>query len=78
MDLQHEENNITNIYVQNGKPGNNNEELKNWLPAPCGPLYLILRIYLPKEELQDKIIKDEWEPPTLEVNNTSEDPFCHT
>ena len=79
MDLQHdEENNITNIYVQNRKPGNNNEELKNWLPAPCGPLYLILRIYLPKEELQDRIIKGKWEPPTLEVNNTSEDPFCHT
>ena len=33
----------------------------NWLPAPAGPLLLVLRAYLPKKEL----IERKWRVPTL-------------
>ena len=33
----------------------------NWLPAPNGPFYLIVRAYLPKPEL----VRGEWQPPPV-------------
>ena len=40
------------------------EDVKaNWLPAPEGEFYLVLRAYLPDEA----IINQEWTPPSLEI-----------
>ena len=36
------------IYVQNKSPGPDKES--NWLPAPDGPIYMVMRLYWPKEE----------------------------
>ncbi len=35
------------IYIQNKTPGKANKS--NWLPAPDGPIYLVMRLYWPKE-----------------------------
>jgi hypothetical protein len=34
------------IYIQNKSPGADKEA--NWLPAPDGPMYLVMRLYWPK------------------------------
>jgi len=39
------------IYLQKDSPGPALES--NWLPAPAGPFYAVLRIYLPKAEVLD-------------------------
>lgn len=36
------------IYVQNTSPGKELES--NWLPAPDGPFYAVMRLYGPKKE----------------------------
>lgn len=51
------------IYVQHQSPGKNNEP--NWLPAPAGPFFCILRLYWPKKEVLD----DAWTAPPMRVNN---------
>lgn len=35
------------LYVQNKSPGADKES--NWLPAPDGPIYMVMRLYWPKE-----------------------------
>ena len=35
------------LYIQNKSPGAEREA--NWLPAPDGPIYLVMRLYWPKE-----------------------------
>jgi len=48
------------LYVQAESP---RPELKpNWLPAPAGPFYAILRLYGPEEAA----LQGEWSPPLLE------------
>jgi len=47
------------LYVQNKSPGRDRES--NWLPAPKGPFYGVLRIYLPKPE----VANGEWKLPLL-------------
>jgi Protein of unknown function (DUF1214) len=37
-------------------PGKDKEA--NWLPAPDGPIYLVMRLYWPKEEA----LNGTWEP----------------
>jgi hypothetical protein len=44
------------IYVQKDSPGGDKES--NWLPAPDGPFFLILRTYLPG----DDIVNQTWQP----------------
>jgi hypothetical protein len=34
------------IYIQRNSPGTDKES--NWLPAPDGPIYLVMRLYWPK------------------------------
>ncbi len=34
------------IYIQNASPGPDKES--NWLPAPAGPIYMVMRLYWPK------------------------------
>ncbi len=47
------------LYVQNASPGKDKES--NWLPAPKGPFYGVLRIYLPKPEVGN----GQWKLPLL-------------
>ena len=39
------------LHVQHASPGAGNES--NWLPAPDGPFFMVLRLYLPKKEALD-------------------------
>ena len=47
------------IYLQKDSPGAALES--NWLPAPVGPFYAVLRIYLPKAEVLD----GRWQQPPM-------------
>jgi hypothetical protein len=47
------------IYVQNDSPGPDKQS--NWLPAPEGAFFLMLRTYLPGEDL----VKQSWQPPPV-------------
>jgi hypothetical protein len=44
------------LYIQNKSPGADKES--NWLPAPDGPIYMVMRLYWPKEEALNGI----WKP----------------
>ena len=44
------------IYIQNKSPGPDKES--NWLPAPDGPIYMVMRLYWPKEEA----LNGTWKP----------------
>ena len=48
------------LYIQKDSPGKRKES--NWLPAPDGPFYLVLRLYLPGPEILD----GEWKEPPVE------------
>ena len=53
------------IYIQHDSPGADKES--NWLPAPDGPIYLVMRLYWPKTE-QPSILppgKGDWKPPAV-------------
>ncbi|MBD9442533.1 DUF1254 domain-containing protein [Pseudomonas sp. PDM04] len=47
------------LYVQHKAPASNLQS--NWLPAPNGPFYGVLRLYLPKPE----VTSGEWKMPLL-------------
>ena len=47
------------LHISAAKPAGT---VKNWLPAPAGDFYLVLRTYLPKETL----LQQTWAPPKLE------------
>jgi hypothetical protein len=47
------------LYIQKDSPGAAKES--NWLPAPDGPIYLVLRIYGPRE----RMLKNQWQLPPL-------------
>jgi hypothetical protein len=51
------------LYIQNKSPGPDREP--NWLPAPAGPIYLVLRLYWPKESPPSVLPpgKGAWLPP---------------
>jgi len=55
-----EEDGLIVLYIQKESPGKDKEV--NWLPAPDGPFYLFLRMYLPKDE----VLEGKWAMPTLE------------
>jgi hypothetical protein len=59
-DLKHDANGNLTIYIQKDSPGKDKES--NWLPAPDGPIYMVLRCYWPKEA----IIDGEWKLPAVE------------
>lgn len=44
------------LYIQNKPPGKDKEA--NWLPAPDGPIYLVMRLYWPKEDA----LNGTWKP----------------
>ncbi len=47
------------LYIQHESPGKEKES--NWLPAPAGPVYLVMRLYWPKPEALD----GQWKPPAV-------------
>ena len=49
------------IYIQHASPGPNKES--NWLPAPSGPFYLVVRAYWPQESL----LNGSWVPPAVQM-----------
>jgi hypothetical protein len=51
------------IYIQKDDPGE--AERSNWLPAPDGPIYLVMRLYWPKTEPPSllPIGQGAWQPP---------------
>jgi hypothetical protein len=53
------------LYVQKDSPGKDKES--NWLPAPDGPIYLVIRLYWPKTEAPSILPPGEgtWAPPAL-------------
>src|SRR6201993_822395 len=53
------------LYIQNKSPGADKEA--NWLPAPNGPVYLVMRLYWPKTEAPSILPPDEgtWQPPGI-------------
>ena len=48
------------FYVQRDSPGADKEA--NWLPAPDGPFYCIMRLYMPKPE----VLNGTWKQPLLQ------------
>ena len=53
------------LYIQNKSPGKAKES--NWLPAPNGPIYLVMRLYGPKTEAPSILPPGEgtWQPPPV-------------
>jgi hypothetical protein len=53
------------VYVQHNTPGKARES--NWLPAPDGPVYLVMRLYWPKATPPSILPPGEgtWQPPAV-------------
>ena len=54
------------LYIQNKTPGTDKEA--NWLPAPNGPIYLVMRLYWPKTTPPSILPAGEgtWKPPGVQ------------
>ena len=48
------------FYVQKTAPGTG--KVANWLPAPDGPFYAVLRVYMPAPE----VLNGTWKKPPLQ------------
>lgn len=59
--LEYEEDGSLNLYINHTTP--DSEHKANWLPAPQGDFYLIMRIYMP----ETAALEQTWEPPALEL-----------
>src|SRR6266850_92925 len=55
------------LYIQKDSPGKARES--NWLPAPDGPIYLVMRLYWPRTEAPSILPPGEgtWKPPAVVV-----------
>jgi hypothetical protein len=55
------------LYIQNKSPGADKQA--NWLPAPAGPIYLVMRLYWPKETPPTILPAGDgtWQPPGVVV-----------
>jgi hypothetical protein len=53
------------LYIQTKSPGKAKES--NWLPAPDGPIYMVMRLYWPKTEPPSVLPPGEgtWQPPAV-------------
>ena len=49
------------LYIQKDRP-TDPAQAANWLPAPDGPIYLVMRLYWPKEAALD----GSWTPPAVQ------------
>jgi len=52
------------LYIQKDSPGADKES--NWLPAPDGPIYLVMRLYWPKPVA----LNGTWKPPAVRPGET--------
>ncbi len=54
------------LHIQKDSPGKDRES--NWLPAPNGPIYLVMRLYWPRVEPPSVLPPGEgtWKPPGIE------------
>jgi len=52
------------LYLQKDAPGADKES--NWLPAPDGPPYLVMRLYWPKDTAPS-IYNGTWKPPAVQL-----------
>ena len=57
------------LYIQRDSPGKDKEA--NWLPAPDGPVYLVMRLYWPKDKAPSILPAGEgtWKPPGVVASN---------
>jgi hypothetical protein len=57
------------LHVQKDSPGTDKES--NWLPAPNGPIYLVMRLYWPKTEAPSILPPGNgtWQPPAIVAAN---------
>jgi hypothetical protein len=53
------------LYIQKDSPGKDKES--NWLPAPDGPMFIVMRLYWPKTEPPSvfPLGKGTWQPPGI-------------
>jgi hypothetical protein len=52
------------LYIQKDEPADPVQKAK-WLPAPNGPIYMVLRLYWPKEA----VLNGGWLPPGIQRTN---------
>ena len=64
-DLKRNADGSLTLYVQKDSPGKDRES--NWLPAPDGEIYMVMRLYWPKTEAPSILPpgKGSWQPPAL-------------
>ena len=65
-DMKKNEDGSLTIYIQKDSPGKDKES--NWLPAPNGPIYLVMRLYWPRIEAPSilPVGKGTWSPPSVD------------
>lgn len=65
-DMKKNEDGSLTLYIQKGSPGAEKES--NWLPAPDGTVYLVMRLYWPKTEEPSILPAGEgkWQPPGIQ------------
>jgi len=61
-DLQKNEDGSLTLNIQHEEPTDAKAKA-NWLPAPDGPIYMVMRLYWPKKEALD----GSWQPPAIKV-----------
>jgi hypothetical protein len=63
--MKKDEDGSLTLYIQKESPGKDKES--NWLPAPNGPIYLVMRLYWPKTEAPSILPPGEgtWNPPPV-------------
>ncbi len=64
-DMKKNEDGSLTLHIQKDSPGADKEA--NWLPAPDGPIYLVMRLYWPKTEAPSILPAGEgsWKPPGI-------------
>lgn len=60
-DLRKNSDGSLTLYVQHAEPTDPDQKA-NWLPAPDGPIYLVMRLYWPKDEA----LNGTWKPPAVQ------------
>jgi len=66
-DLKKNADSSLTLFIQKDSPGADKES--NWLPAPDGPIYLVMRLYWPKTEAPSILPPGSgtWQPPGIVV-----------
>ncbi|GGH41606.1 Uncharacterized conserved protein [Cribrihabitans marinus] len=63
-DMQQNEDGSLTLYIQREEPTDAKKKA-NWLPAPDGPIYMVMRLYWPAKAALD----GEWQPPGIKATN---------